>query len=259
MEEAALRCNTPDFIKDDPVQFPRRYSKLEDVEIVALLTACISWGNRKQILRSAERMLHKLGSSPYHYVMHADLEKQWGGNGNVHRTIFEKDILYLLNGLRRVYEKHHNLNSFFLFHNAKDGWDVSQKLNEVMYEANRKLRSDKFIPHCFSKSPRKRINLMLRWMVRRDGIVDIGLWDFMKPDMLYIPLDVHAGATARRLGLLTRKANDWQSVQDLHRKLSQLRPDDPAYYDFALFGLGLEHKKEEEAKRKAAEGGQNLM
>ena len=81
--------------------------------------------------------------------------------------------------------------------------------------------------------------MALRWLVRDDGIVDMGLWRSIPKSKLFIPLDVHAGNTARSLGLLSRKANDRRSVEQLTGLLRTIRPEDPAFYDFALFGIGI--------------------
>ena len=92
----------------------------------------------------------------------------------------------------------------------------------------------------------KRFNMALRWLVRDDGIVDMGVWKSIPKSRLYIPLDVHVGNTARNLGILERKSNDRRAVELLTGEMRQLRPDDPAFYDFALFGIGMEGKNNSE-------------
>ena len=89
----------------------------------------------------------------------------------------------------------------------------------------------------------KRINMFLRWMVRK-SVVDAGIWNFMKPADLYIPLDVHVARQSRKMGLLTRKSNDYQAVRELTERLKKLCPDDPVKYDFALFAFGVELNKQ---------------
>ena len=83
---------------------------------------------------------------------------------------------------------------------------------------------------------------MLRWLCRKDGIVDLGIWENISPDKLMIPLDVHVARISRELGLLQRKQNDRKSVEQLTAQLRELSPDDPVKYDFALFGIGVEEK-----------------
>ncbi len=237
LEDAARRHNTPEFVVHDPVQFPRRYTKLQDVEVVALLTATLAWGRRDMILRDAERMLRRMGSSPYRHVKEGDLSG-WGSE-NVHRTFFGRDVKHYLKAMRLIYERHESMNDFFLSYGAENAWDVARLLSEQLIAANGMLNS-RCLPLHAETSALKRINLLLRWMVRNDGIVDLGLWTFITPAQLYIPLDTHVMATARRLGLLSVNTPSKRATMALTDALRPLRPEDPTYYDFALFGLGLE-------------------
>ncbi len=238
LDKVACAVNSCRFIPHDPVQFPRRYPHLQDAEIVALLTATIAWGRRSLILRDAERMLVKLGSSPYRYVLCGDFRTL--GQDNVHRTFFEQDLRYYLLGLKRIYERHESLNAFFLHKGCAHAWDVAEALASELLVANGHSNA-KCLPVHIQTSALKRINLVLRWMVRRDAIVDLGLWDFITPAQLYIPIDVHVATTARSLGLLKRCSIDRKAAEQLTALLRQLRPSDPVYYDFALFGLGVDN------------------
>ncbi len=236
LNNAAERINCPAFVADDPVQFPRRYSLLQDVEIVALLTVTIAWGRRPMIIRDAEKMLKPMGEHPYDYVMRGDFSA-WSQQ-NVHRTFFATDLVYYMKGLRHIYESYQDLNSFFRSHGAAHAWDVAALLHENFCAANG-CSDSQCIPEGHSHSALKRLNMALRWMVRNDGIVDMGLWDFITPAQLYIPLDVHVINTARQYSLLTRRSIDRKAAEELTALLRQLRPDDPVYYDYALFGLGV--------------------
>lgn len=239
LDEAANRINTPSFIDNDPVQFPRRYSRLQDIEIAALLTATIAWGNRKTILTDAELMLSKLGSSPYDFVMGEGYKTL--GTANVHRTLFEPDLAYFLKGLKIIYNGWGSLNHFFrnfqIDKTEAPIWEATRFLRAALLDANGRYNT-KCIPASFETSALKRLNLAFRWLVRNDGIVDLGVWDCITPAQLYIPLDVHVGNTARQLGLLTRKSNDRKAVEELTRVLREFQPEDPTLYDFALFGVG---------------------
>ncbi len=241
LEVTARRVNCPAFIEADPVQFPRSFARLQDVEVTALLTATIAWGNRPLILRDCRRLLARLTPSPYLHVREGDLEA-WG-NENVHRTFFASDVAYYLKGLRRIYLRHESLNAFFKAHGAEDAWDVAALLGEELSKANDNRPNPKCIPLGHEGSALKRLNLALRWMVRRDGVVDLGLWDFITEAELFVPLDVHVQRTARSLGLLSRKSIDRKACEQLTAELRSLRPHDPVYYDFALFGLGVEGGK----------------
>ncbi len=239
LEDAARRHNTPDFVAQDPVQFPRRYTLLQDVEVTALLTATIAWGRRELILRDAERMLRRMWPSPYRHVTEGDLSK-WG-NENVHRTLFGRDVGHYLKALRLIYGQYESLNSFFFAHGAENAWDVARLLSEQLAAANGEY-NQRCLPLHWENSALKRVNLMLRWMVRNDGIVDLGCWTFITPAQLYIPMDTHVMATARRLHLLTQNAPSRCAAQELTDTLRTLRPEDPTLFDFALFGLGLERR-----------------
>jgi len=227
---------TKEFIPLDPLQFPRRYSKREDIEIAAFLAATIAWGRRDLILRSAEKMFALMGDSPYDYVMSGGYKKL--KDRNIHRTFFEYDLKYLCKGFEHCYTKYGNLEKLFALQD--NVWEGIALFRESMAKANRGEYS-KHISNPGDKekngSACKRLNLALRWLVRKEP-VDIGLWKSIKPAALFIPLDVHVTRTARGLGLLERKANDKRAVIELTYRLREFDADDPVKYDFALFGMG---------------------
>lgn len=243
LDEHASRINTPDFIDNDPVRFPRLYSRLQDVEIVAFTTAVIAWGNRRSILAHAGQMFAAMGGSPYNYVMNGEYESL--GNTNLHRTFFTTDLQYLLRGLHLVFDEFYSLESYLInsFGDSRETvtpWDIAAVVMEKLRMANGG-GLNRECARFFSgeTSALKRVNLALRWLVRNDGIVDMGVWSIIKPAQLYIPLDVHVGNTARKLGLLQRKSNDRKAVEELTARLREFCPEDPARYDFALFGMGV--------------------
>jgi len=236
LDEQVIRINTPAFIESDPVQFPRRYKRLQDIETVAFLTATITWGNRGMILRNAEQMLSKMGESPYDFVMNEGYKTF--GTANIHRTFFETDCAYLLRGFRSIFLRYGSMKDFLaIIPGLKNPWNITQSLRSEIMRANNNNTNFKCFPSNFKKSALKRINLVLRWLVRNDGIVDLGVWTFISPRQLYIPLDVHVGNTARLLGLLQRTCNDRKAVEQLTARLRDFCPEDPVKYDFALFGM----------------------
>ena len=227
---------TPAFIADDPVQFPRRYKKREDIEIAAFLSATIAWGRRDMILRSAEKMFTLMKPSPHAFVMSGEYKKL--KSANIHRTFFEDDLKYYCRGLERCYAKYGNLEK--LFASTPGVWEGIALFREEMAKANKNEYSRHISdPGDVDKngSACKKFNLALRWLVR-EGPVDLHLWKSIKPAVLYIPLDVHVARTARRLRLLQRKSNDKKAVIELTEKLREFCPQDPVKYDFALFGMG---------------------
>ena len=244
LDEEAAKYNRPEFIESDPVQFPRIFREKKDIEIAALLASTIAWGNRTMICRSANKMFGLMDWQPYKYVMDEGYEDL--PEGNIHRTFFNRNLRHYLRGLRRIYTKHGSLEDFAVACGAVDSefpsWHLADAINRNLSEANGGVDDCRCLPLGLDKSALKRLNMALRWLVRDDGIVDLGVWKALKPSQLYIPLDVHVGNVSRRLGILDRKQNDRRAVEDLTATLRQLRPDDPVYYDFALFGVGVNSK-----------------
>ncbi|GHV94920.1 TIGR02757 family protein [Spirochaetia bacterium] len=256
------KIDRPEFIPNDPVQFPRRYAKRADIEIAAFLAATIAWGRRDLILRSAERMFALMGPSPADFVMSGNYRKL--KDKCVHRTFFEDDLKYFCRGFKACYAKYGSLEKLFAtaiygaaitvgargidcgaLNRAGSIWEGIALFRETMAAAN----GGRYTKHIANpgessgagrnESPGsacKRINLALRWLVR-EGPVDLGLWKHISPAALYIPLDVHVAHTARRLGLLERKSNDKKAVIALTEKLREFCPQDPVKYDFALFSM----------------------
>ncbi len=244
LDSEATRINNTGFIDSDPVQFPRMFTSLPDIEITALLTSSIAWGNRKMICRDCEKMLALMGHDPYNYVMEEAYEDL--PDCNIHRTFFASNLRHFLRGLHRIYGKYGSLNEFArancLGECADAPWRLAELINGQLREANDGRDDCRCLPLNMQQTALKRLNMALRWLVRRDGIVDLGVWDAITPAQLYIPLDVHVGNTARSLGLIERKANDRRTVEQLTETLRRMRPEDPAFYDYALFGIGIESK-----------------
>ena len=239
LDREASRINIPEFIANDPVQFPRRFTSLRDIEIVALLSATVAWGNRKMICNNCEKMLSIMGKEPSYFVDHEGYELL-PDEQNIHRTFFARNFKYLLRGLRRIYQHHDSLNEFARVHHVgndeEPAWRLVALMQSEMAAANGGANDSRCLPTNLSTTALKRINMALRWLVRDDGIVDMGVWDAIKPSQLFIPLDVHVGDTARELGITTRRANDKKTVLQITQQLRLLRPSDPIVYDFALFG-----------------------
>ena len=242
LDAESERINCKEFILNDPIQFPRRFDKQQDIEIVGLLSAIIAWGKRSMICRDAERLLQIMNSQPYNYVMDRAYE-EIDDKQNIHRTMFGSHLKYFLRGLNAVYKKYNTLDSFSMSVNsgANDfpSWHFVEALQQVMSCENKGATCSQCLPTDLNKTALKRINMALRWFVRDDGIVDIGIWHSIPKSKLYIPLDVHVGNTSRKLGLIERKANDKRTVVELTEKLRIFRPDDPGIYDYALFGIGV--------------------
>lgn len=244
LDREAARFNRPEFVADDPVQFPRRFEALSDIEIAALLASTVAWGNRKMICRNIERMLGLMDYRPTEYLLDRGYEEL--PDMNLHRTFFARDFRALMRGLYPIYKKHGSLQEFArhigISATEAPAWHLAAGINASLAEAN-DGRDDVNLSRCLPQNLKttalKRLNMALRWLVRCDGIVDIGVWDVLTPAQLFIPLDVHVGQVARELGLVSRTANDRRTVEELTSTLRQFNPSDPVIYDYALFSLGL--------------------
>ena len=239
------KYNHPALFQDDPVSFPRRYSDKRDIEISAFVTSVISWGRRPMILRSAERIDTILWHQPLKFILEGDIDAI--GEENIHRTFFGRHLRYMLRGLRHIYSKYGSLEDFAIQCGATakeaPSWALAAAMNDVFNQENQLCAMPldgptRCLPADVDTSALKRFNMAIRWLVRNDGKVDLGVWDAIKPSQLFIPLDVHSARTARDLGLLTRKANDRRAVIELTQNLRLFNPSDPTIYDFALFGAG---------------------
>lgn len=240
--EEARAINRVEFIADDPVQFPRRYERLQDIEIASLLSAIIAWGKRSMICRDAERMLALTEGQPHAYVLEGGFEDV-SDDMNLHRTLFGRHFKWLLRGLREIYSRYDSLDAFATaIRVGEDGapaWKLVEELGRIAADANGGASCSQCLPTNLKTTALKRVNMALRWLVRRDGIVDMGVWHSVRPSQLYIPLDVHVGNTARDLGILSRKSNDRKAVEQLTEYARSIMPEDPALLDYALFGIGV--------------------
>ena len=236
--------NTPDFLETDPISIPHKFNQKEDIEISGFLTAIIAWGNRKSIIQNASRLMEMMDLAPYQFVMGHTENDLNNLTGFVHRTFNATDLTYFITALRHLYMKHQGLEGIFTKHAGKDNLqEAISALKTHFFELPHPARSTKHISDPAKGSAAKRINMFLRWMVRRDkGGVDFGLWENIHPSLLSCPLDVHSGKVARKLKMLKRKQNDAKAVIELDRNLRKLDPLDPVKYDYALFGLGVFEK-----------------
>lgn len=236
--------NRPSFIGLDPISIPHRYSKKEDIEIAGFLAATIAWGNRTAILRSADRMMEIMGNSPYDFVInHSDSDLKCI-DGCIHRTYFAEDFIYFIEALKYIYLEKGGMEAIFARYQTSDSLQPAiHEFRKIFFNLPHNSRTERHLSDPFKGSAAKKINMFLRWMVRRDdGGVDFGLWHSISPSVLSCPLDVHSGNVARKLGLLTRKQSDAKAVAELDSRLREMDPADPVKYDFALFGLGVFEK-----------------
>lgn len=241
-----VRYNRTDFIPPDPISIPHRFTRKEDIEISGFMTAIISWGQRPVILKNAGRLMELLEEEPHEFLMHSTPKEFRRFMPFVHRTFNGHDCILFLTSLKRIYKHRGGLQEVFtdaLQQSDNDMATAIHRVRTLFFGNTIPGRTGKHFADPLANSAAKRINMFLRWMVRRDRMgVDFGLWKNISPALLHSPLDVHSGRVARELGLLTRTQNDWKAVAELTANLRALDPDDPSKYDFALFGAGVEGK-----------------
>ncbi|MFC2080429.1 TIGR02757 family protein [Bacteroidota bacterium] len=245
LDEKVVQYNNVAFISSDPIQVPHRFTKKEDIEIAAFLSAMIAWGQRPTIIRNANRMVELMEGCPADFILQFEEEDLNPFMEFVHRTFNGYDFIYFLKALRNIYTNHGGLEEVFVkgFRQEDSIYGALKFFRKVFFEKVEAGRTGKHVSDVATNSSAKRLNMFLRWMVRQDKTgVDFGLWKKIPPSALMIPLDVHTGNTARKLGLLTRRQNDWKAVEELTSVLRTFDINDPVKYDFALFGLGVFEK-----------------
>lgn len=232
----AEEFNNPKFIESDPIQIPHRFTKKEDVEIIAFIIATIAWGNRKSIITNGEKLIQLMGNQPHEFIMNYDSTKDFKF---VHRTFNEIDLDFFFRSLNSIYQSK-SLEDLFSLDTEIEGFKGRiYNFRKAFLSVSHESRSEKHLANIVKNSSAKRICMYLRWMCRKDNKgVDFGIWNNIPMSELHLPLDVHTGNIARKLGILTRTQNDWTSVEEIQKTLIKLDPIDPIKYDFALFGLG---------------------
>ncbi len=241
LDEKAEFYNAPEFVENDPVQIPHRFSRKQDIEITGFLTATISWGTRKSIINDAEKMLDFMEQTPYDFIRNVSVkELESLKNRSIHRTFNGEDFRQFILNLKRTYHDNDSLENLFSIHGNETNFYHSLERFRHNFIGDVQHRSHKHVSSTYKNSSAKRLMMFLRWMVRKDRKgVDFGIWETIDPKNLSIPLDVHTGNVSRKLSLIQRKQNDWKTVEELDLAIRKFDSADPAKYDFALFGLGV--------------------
>lgn len=244
LDEKADYYNQPRFIETDPIQIPHLFTKKEDIEIAAFLSSIIAWGNRKMIINNGKKIIELMGNNPYDFILNYD-EATDDILAFKHRTLNGEDLDQIFKSLNHIYLNYNGLEDVFSSNNSIELQTRISHFKQVFFEKDHLARTQKHISDPLKGSAAKRINMFLRWMVRKDNKgVDFGIWNEISPAELSCPLDVHSGTIARKLGLLKRKQNDQKALRELDDVLRLMDPCDPVKYDFALFGLGAIEKFE---------------
>jgi len=242
LDRSADQYNHSTYIDDDPIQIPHLFSKKEDIEISGFLVSCIAWGQRKSIITSGLKMVKLLDNSPHDWILNSSEIETETVQKFVHRTFNDFDFKFFVRSLRNIYLHHLGLENVFSapILGGKGVYDALLHFRKIFFEIPAPTHTYKHIPDVSKGSAAKRMNMFLRWMVRSDTRkVDFGIWKNIPMSKLMMPLDVHCGNVARKLGIITRKQNDWAALEEMMNILRKMRPEDPVFYDYALFGLGV--------------------
>lgn len=250
--------NQPGFITNDPISIPHLFTKKQDIEIMGFWAATLAWGQRVTIINKCKQLIQLMDGAPYDFIINheePDLKKLLNFK---HRTFNDIDTLYFISFFRYHYERNESLESAFISPNvilSDSEGSIKQQADSKAEAALNHFRSyffslpdyphrtKKHVSSPSQKSTCKRLNMFLRWMVRKDNCgVDFGIWNQLKPADLIMPCDLHVDRVSRKLNLITRKQTDWQTAVELTDRLREFDPVDPVKYDFALFGLGIEEK-----------------
>ena len=225
LRELAEKYNDPQYFQEDPIIFPKHFAalyaegkaSLKDVETAAVIASHLAWGRRCMIVRDCNRAFDEMKWRPYDYLMAGDYRND---GTSLHRTVMWSEFAGICTALNRYYSGHDSL----------EGMPVER------------MRTEIFGRKADPKAANKKINMMKRWMVRRDGIVDLGLWKDSSPSDLIIPLDVHVHTVALEMELTTRRGADAATAAEITSGLGEIFPGDPCKGDFALFGYGITRK-----------------
>ena len=243
LEHLHDKYNRPEFIEPDPISIPHSFSDKADREIAGFLAATIAWGNRKAIVKSAQRMMQYMDYAPADFVRNASENDLATLQTYVHRTFNGQDFTDFVLSIRHITNRWGGIGDFF-----ETNYTQTQDLPLVISLFRKEFFACDHNPHCEKHlssidkgAACKRINMYLRWFVRHDNRgVDFGLWKKIPMSALYMPLDIHTGNMGRALGLLTRKQNDWKATEEITRSLREFNTDDPVRYDYSLFGAGID-------------------
>ena len=240
------KYETVDFIKDDPVQFVHNFNDKKDIEIAGFIASMFAYGKREVFISKLNYIFNIMNNKPSDFVKSFNYKENNIKNCD-YRFSKDCDLIEVLRILNILYSENETLESLFKYSYSQnqDVWDMFQGVVDYFYARVDKNKVTKgfyhLLPNPAKKSALKRMNMLLRWFVRSSS-VDIGIWNFVPKSELLIPLDTHVAKISRKLNLLKRNDNSYESVIELTNNLKKFDPTDPVKYDFALFGYGVNNK-----------------
>lgn len=244
LDAKVIQYNRPSFIENDPIVIPHQFKQKQDIEIMGFFAAILAWGQRKTIINKCRELIERMDGSPFNFIQNHQETDLKALLGFKHRTFNDTDLLYFVAFFKQHYQQYNSLeDAFFTGKNSTTEDMLNHFRNYFFSLPEFPHRTKKHVSSPQQKSTCKRLNMFLRWMVRKDSCgVDFGIWNKINPADLICPCDLHVDRVARKLKLITRKQNDWQTAVELTERLREFDPRDPVKYDFALFGLGIEEQ-----------------
>ena len=248
LDKLVEKYETTDFIKDDPIQFCHRFVKKEEIELAGFIASLFAYGNRKIFIKKLDEIFSKSEGDLLGFIKNGDFSSL---KGVEYRFSKENDIIPIFKILSSLYNESRGLEELFeyswiqpeLYLDFSEKYQIFlQSIVDFFYSRVSEKAGQGFyhmIPNPQNGGAMKRMNMFLRWMIRK-GPVDLGVWNFIQPKDLLIPLDVHVARVSREMGLLGRKSNDFKAVLELTDNLRKFSPEDPVKYDFAMFGFGVQ-------------------
>lgn len=241
--DAANYYNEPGFIENDPILIPHSFSNERDIELAGFFTAIIAWGQRKSIIKNAKELLVRMDDSPYDFILNSTEDDQKSLRGFVHRTFNDVDLIFLVNRLGQLLKESRSLEHVFFKDPSYSVESALINFRENIFSSEfESKRTEKHIATPQKNSACKRLNMYLRWMIRPNDGVDFGIWKTVDPSILKMPLDTHVIRVVHELGIMHQLKGDWKGCLSLTEIFSEIHPSDPVFFDFALFGLGVNNR-----------------
>ncbi len=254
----ADKYRVSEFLEDDPLQIPHRFSRKEDIEISGFFSAIMAWGQRKSIIKSSNEFIRRMDNAPYDFVLNFNESDLSTFDGFVHRTLNSEDVSFILNRFQELYRDGKSLE--FAFGSEINSEPLGEFNSEILFRKDRvknslshfydwffingENRTKKHISDPRKKSACKRLNMFLRWMVRENDGLDFGIWKSISPAELMMPLDVHVLRMTEELGIANNLKGNWEGCEHLTSIFREIHPSDPTLFDFALFGLGVDYRRQ---------------
>ncbi len=235
LDEIYEKYGRKEFIEKDPIKYVHIFKEPEDMEIVGFIASTLSLGRIDQIFRAMDKLLLIIGEKPKEFFME---EKDFKGTlkNFSYRFFRGNDMENFFERIGWIVKNYGRIKNLFLKHWNKD---KNMKIAIHNFVSEIGVKNSFLLPDPMKGSPCKRLNMFIRWMVRKDD-VDTGFWSEIEKSNLIIPLDTHISRIGRILGLTNRKSNDWKTAEEITNSLKEFDPEDPLKYDFPLCRAGIE-------------------